>query len=304
MAPLLTRFLTPLAACAILATMPGMALAAPLARAQPERPDSTTTTTRPNTDTLVRGEAEYQHEGTTYRGYLVYNGANPDTGPRPAIIVFHEWWGLNDYARTRADMLAKLGYVAFAPDLYAQPPTDDPAIAGQRARALYADRALFRARLNAAMDALTAMTKLVDTDNIAAIGYCMGGTAALELARSGAPLKAIVSFHGGLGTPNEQDNANIKAKVLVCNGSADPLVPFEERQAFIESMNRHNIDFKFIEYAGAVHSFTNPAAGKGARAGNPASQHHPIADERSWSDMRLWLADTIGQPLPADPSLP
>lgn len=237
---------------------------------------------------LVRTEIEYEHAGAQLRGYLVYD--ENIEGRRPGVMVVHEWWGLNDYAKKRADMLAELGYVAFACDVYGEPPTDDPAVAAQRARRFYDDRALFRQRLYAGLSRLATDSR-ADTQNLAAIGYCFGGTAVLEMARDDAPLKAVVAFHGGLSNPNPDDDANIECMVLVCNGAADPIVPMADRQAFIASMESHGVDYQFIEYGGALHAFTNSVAKVDPDDPNPVSGYQREADHRSWQHMRSWLKE-------------
>jgi dienelactone hydrolase len=237
---------------------------------------------------IVTEEITYQHDNVTLRGYLAYD--DELEGPTPGVLVIHEWWGHNEYARERARMLAELGYVAFSLDMYGR---DVLATTPERAQRLaapfYQDRQKMRSRAQAGLDVLADHAR-VDETRLAAIGYCMGGTVALELARSGADLDAVVSFHGGLSTPDPNDANNIKGTVLVCNGAADPLVPTDERNAFIKEMEDAGVDYLFTEYGGALHSFTNPEADN---VDIPGVGYDKKADERSWRDMRNLFEETL-----------
>ncbi len=227
---------------------------------------------------------EYTQGGKTFEGYLVYDDAIQ--GPRPGVLVAHEWMGLNDYARSRADQLASLGYVAFAVDLYGKGvrPTT-PEEAGKLAGAVKGDRPLMRARMNAGLDVLK-REDLVDRNRIAAIGYCFGGTAVLELARSGAEVIGVVSFHGGLDSPTPKDAAQIRGKVLVLHGADDPNVPPAQVTAFQEEMRNAKVDWQMVYYANAVHAFTNPSAGNDPKRG---AAYNEKADKRSWEAMRTFF---------------
>ncbi len=224
---------------------------------------------------------EYTHAGTAYRGYLAFDEAIE--GKRPGVLVCHEWWGCNDYARGRAMKLAELGYVAFALDMYGKDKvTSDPSQASQWAGALYADPAAVEIS-RAGLDVLRAH-RLVDAERLAAIGYCMGGTVALELARTGAPLAAIVAFHTStLAAKDPSTNENIRGSVLICHGADDTFVKPEEIDGFQTQMREAKVDFQFVAYSGAVHSFTNPAAGAFRI---PGVAYHARADARSWDHMR------------------
>jgi dienelactone hydrolase len=213
-------------------------------------------------------------------------------GRRPGIIVVHEWNGLDDYARSRADQLARLGYLAFAADMYGKgvrPKTQEEA--ARLAGALRDDRKLMRDRMGAALRYLKEHP-LVDPRRTAAIGYCFGGTAVLELARSGADLAGVVSFHGGLDTPASQNGRGIMAKVLVLHGADDPLVPPDQVTAFQEEMRRLGADWQMTVYGGAVHRFTNPAAGRDRTKGLAYDEK---ADRRSWEAMKIFLLELFGQ---------
>lgn len=237
---------------------------------------------------IVTEFIDYEHDGVALRGYLAYDDALQ--GPLPGVLVVHEWWGHNDYAQRRARMLAAEGYAAFALDMYGKGKlADTPTEAQALAIPLYQDRALMRARAQAGLDVL-AQHDAVDDDHLAAIGYCFGGTVALELARSGADLDAVVSFHGGLSTPNPDDAKNIKASIMVCNGAADAFVPDEDRIAFRKEMEDANVDYQFIEYASAHHAFTNPESD--AR-GMDNVAYNKKADERSWRAMLDLFDETL-----------
>lgn len=223
---------------------------------------------------------EYRHGATVLEGYLAYDAAL--RGRRPGVLVVHEWWGLNDYARRRAEQLARLGYVAFALDMYGKGiSTADPKEAGRLASRFREDRSLARARAATGLEVLK-MRPEVDPSRIAAIGYCFGGTVALELARGGADLRGVASFHGGLATPNPADARNIKGKVLVLHGADDTFESPAEISGFQEEMRRARIDWQMNYYGGAVHSFTNPDAGK---AGIRGVAYNEAADRRSWRAM-------------------
>ncbi len=229
---------------------------------------------------------EYKDGDVTLEGYIAYDESFNDK--RPGVIVVHEWMGLNDYSKMRCDMLARLGYFAFAADIYGKGvrPVDYKE-AGIEATKYKSDRTLLRSRVNAALNEIRKQ-ELVNTDKLGAIGYCFGGTTVLELARSGADVKGIVSFHGTLDTPNPMDANNIKAKLLICNGGADPNVPPEQIEAFEKEMKDAGVDYKLISYEGAVHSFTNPAAGNDPSKG---AAYNERADKASWQDMKKFFIE-------------
>lgn len=226
----------------------------------------------------------YQHDNNTFQGILVYD--DEAEGKRPAVLVCPEWYGVNDFAKNRAEALAKLGYAAFVVDPYGkgiQAKTVEEA--SKRSGALKADRDELKARVRAAYDAVR-KHKLVDPQRIAAIGFCFGGTTALELARSGADIDGVASFHGSLNTPNPDEAKNIKAEVLILHGGADPFVPDSEVADFVESMRRHDVNYQLNVYGGAVHSFTNPNADK---AGLKGVAYDEQAANRSWAELRIFL---------------
>jgi dienelactone hydrolase len=229
---------------------------------------------------------EYRHGYVILEGYLVYDDAS--TAIRPGVLIVHEWTGPGDYVKTRAEKLAGMGYVAFAIDMYGKGirPQNAQEAAAQ-AKIYRDDRTLMRARAAAGLDILKKQ-KFVDPSRIAAIGYCFGGGVALELARSGADIAGVVSFHGNLDTPNPADAKNIKAKVLVCHGGNDPYVTRQQVEAFENEMKDAGVDWQLNIYGGAVHSFTNPASGNDPSTG---VAYNEKADKRSWQAMKDFFAE-------------
>lgn len=234
---------------------------------------------------IKTADVEYTStDGALMQGYVVYDDAKKS--PRPGIIIVHDWMGLGQYDKNKAEQLAKEGYVAFAADIYGKgirPANADEA--GKLATKYKNDRTLLRAHIRAAYDKLESMPQ-VNPAKMLVMGYCFGGTTALELARSGAPLVGTASFHGGLSTPTPQDAKNIKGKVLVMHGADDPHVPPAEVAAFKKEMADANIDMTFIAYPGAVHAFTNPDAGSDPSKG---MAYNADADKKSWAEFEKFL---------------
>jgi dienelactone hydrolase len=229
---------------------------------------------------------EYKQGDTVLEGYLAWDDAK--TGKRPGVLVVHEWTGLGPYVKKRAEMLAKLGYMAFAADIYGKGVRpSNPADAGKVASIYKDDRPLMRARARAGLDVLKGQ-KLVDQNRLAAIGYCFGGTTVLELARDGADLRGVASFHGGLATPKPEDAGNIKTRILAMQGADDPYVKADEVAAFQQEMRAAKVDWQFITYGNAVHSFTNPDAGNDNSKG---AAYNEKADKRSWEAMKQFFAE-------------
>lgn len=231
---------------------------------------------------------EYKDGETVLEGFLAFDDAVE--GPRPAVLVVHQWKGLGKFEKQRALDLARLGYVAFAVDIYGKgvrPKT--PQEAGAQAGKYKGDPMLYRRRMVAGLMRLRA-EKTVDASRIGAIGYCFGGTGVLELARSGANVAGVVSFHGGLATKRPEDAKNIKGKVLVCHGADDPLVGKDEVDAFFTEMKGAKVDFQFIAYGGAVHAFTDPGADA---YDSPVVKYHEKAAKRSWIAMRNFFAEAF-----------
>jgi dienelactone hydrolase len=231
---------------------------------------------------------EYSVGGTTCEGFLAYDDAK--TGARPGVVVVHQWKGLTDYEKTRARMLAQLGYTAFCADIYGKGvrPTEVKDAAAQAGK-FKDDRALYRQRLMAALEVLKKQPQ-TNTKELAAIGYCFGGTGALELARSGAAVRGVVSFHGALATPSPADAKNIKCRVLALHGADDPFVPPAEVEAFKKEMADAGVKYELIAYPGAVHGFTQWDAGSDKSKG---FAYDKAADEKSWDAMKKFFKELL-----------
>ncbi|WP_439685470.1 Dienelactone hydrolase-like enzyme [Cupriavidus oxalaticus] len=234
-------------------------------------------------------EIDYWHGGRKRGGYFACNDAM--AGKRPGILVIHDLWGLGEQPKERARKLAELGYVALAVDLYGdrrQPTALSEAL--PLVDELRSDNSRFRSLLRAGLDTLR-RHPLVDGSRLAAIGFCLGGIAALELARDGADLRGVVCFHGNLDTPAPAQAGQVKAGVLVCTGGDDPLIPGAQITAFQDEMKHAEVDWQVNVYGGAEHSFTNIFAD---RAGIPGVRYHRNADLRSWEAMRQFLIESFG----------
>src|SRR6185369_3911033 len=211
-------------------------------------------------------EVEYRSGDTVLKGYLAENSALK--GKRPAVLVVHEWWGHNEYARKRARMLAELGYVALAVDMFGDGKTaQHPDDAGKFAGEVMKNKEVGEARFNAA------------------IGYCFGGGVVLHMARQGADLKGVASFHGSLATDSPAKPGSVKARVLVFNGEADKMIPSEQVTAFKEEMTKAGASFRYVGYPGVMHSFTNPDADSYAKKFNLPLAYNKKADQNSWAEM-------------------
>jgi len=231
---------------------------------------------------------EYRQGDTPLEGFLAYDAAQ--SGRRPGVLIVHQWKGLTEYERKRAEILAKLGYAAFAVDIYGKGIRPANAQeAGAQAGKYKRDRALLRARVEAGLAVLREQAQ-VDPKRVAAIGYCFGGTTVIELARSGAELAGVVSFHGGLDSPHPEDGQRIRCKVLALHGADDPHVPAKDLAAFEDEMRQAKVDWQLIKYGGAVHSFTDWNAGTNVSTGAAYNQK---ADQRSWEAMRGFLEEIL-----------
>lgn len=233
---------------------------------------------------------EYKDGDTVCEGYLAYDDSKKEQ--RPGLLVIHDWMGVGPYAKGRAEQLARLGYVAFVADIYGKGirPKDAKEAAAEAGK-YKADRALLRRRANAGLSQLKAQ-KLVKPEQIAAIGYCFGGTTALELARSGADLRGVVSFHGGLDSPTPADGRNIKAKILALHGADDPFVKPADVAAFQEEMRQAKVDWQMVYYGDAVHAFTQQAAGTDKSKG---AAYQEAADKRSWQAMKDFFTEIFAK---------
>jgi dienelactone hydrolase len=235
---------------------------------------------------IVTQAVEYKHGETILEGYLAYD--DELKGKRPGVIIVHQWMGLKDYEKMRAEEIAKLGYTAFAIDIYGKGVRASNREEASKLAATYrSDRKLMRERAKAGFDALIKM-KNIDSSQIAAMGYCFGGGVVLELARSGADIAGAISFHGSYNTPNPDDAKNIKGSVLAIHGADDPAIPLKELESLQNEMRNAKVDHKIIIYGGAVHSFTDKAAGSDPSKGSAYNQK---ADEGSWEDMKRFFKE-------------
>ncbi len=233
---------------------------------------------------VVSTTVTYQQGGQALQGYLTWDDAV--AGRRPGILVVHEWWGLNDYARSRARQLAGLGYVAFAPDMYGvDKVTEHPSQAGEWMKTITKNVDFWRQRALAGL-AVLKDSDLVDPDRVAAIGYCFGGSTVQQLAYAGANIRGVVSFHGSPLLPEDGDAARVKAKILLFHGAQDPFTPPEKLQEYISGMNASGLDWQLLIFGGARHSFTNPGADA---KGMEALAYSPSADRRSWEYMKVFF---------------
>lgn len=232
---------------------------------------------------------EYKQGETVLKGYLAYDDATP--AKRPGVLVVHEWWGLDDYAKRRTEQLAKAGYVAFALDMYGEGRnTPHPEKAGEWSSAVARDPEAAAARFQAGLDQLRKQPR-VDPAKVAAIGYCFGGGVVLKRAMAGADLSGVVSFHGALPADPVPAGAAVKAKVLVCNGADDGFITPEQIAAFQKNLTQAKADWQFVNYSGAKHSFTNPNA---AAFGIDALAYNEAADRRSWQAMLSFFGEIFG----------
>lgn len=239
---------------------------------------------------IKSGPVEYQHGSLTLEGWQAHDDAN--AGRRPAVLVVHQWLGITDYEKKRAEMLAQLGYNVFCVDIYGKgvrPPS--PKEASAEAGKYKANRTLLRERVNAGL-AVLKKHPLTDPQRIAAIGYCFGGTTVLELARSGADIAGAVSFHGALDSPAPADGRNIKCRILALHGADDPFVPAKDVDAFCAEMRAAKVDWQLVSYGGAVHSFTHWHAGTDNSKG---AAYNAKADQRSWEAMKDFFAELFGK---------
>lgn len=232
----------------------------------------------------------YKQGETVLEGFLAYDDAGAEK--RPGVLVIHDWKGVGEQVKDAASRLARLGYVALAADIYGQGvrPKDGQE-AGQQSGKYKRDRALLRARGLAGLEVLRKHPR-VEAQRLAAMGYCFGGTAALELARSGAEVAGVVSFHGGLDSPSPEDGKKIKAKVLVLHGADDPHVSAADIAAFQEELRKGGVDWRMQYYGGAVHGFTNPTSGSDNTKGVAYNER---ADKRSWEEMKAFFAEVFAK---------
>jgi dienelactone hydrolase len=245
------------------------------------------------THAAVQGkEVSYTADGVTMKGYVAWDDAV--TGKHPGVLVVHEWWGHNDYARKRARMLAELGYTALAVDMYGDGKTaSHPKEAGAFAGEVRKNATGAKARFLAA-EALLKNEPGVDGERIGALGYCFGGSVVLDMARQGVDLKAVASYHGGLSTPTPAQPGQVRARIVSFTGAADPMIPDAQVEAFKKEMTQAGVDFTTVVYPGVKHSFTNPDADAIAKQFNMPVGYDAAADQDSWTKTRILLRETLG----------
>lgn len=238
----------------------------------------------------IKTEAiDYEHDGTALQGYFAYDSTIE--GPRPGVLIVHEWWGLGEHAKHVTRELAKLGYAAFALDMYGKGVlTDDAEKASELAGQFYSDRDLLRARAAAGLEVLKNRPEC-DAAKTAAAGYCFGGTTVLELARSGADVRGVAAFHGGLETPKPAEEGVVKARIVAYHGAQDPLTPPSEALTLLDEMHKAGADCDVVLYGGAEHSFTNPQADE---FGIDGVSYDKQADKRSWLAFQAFLKECFG----------
>ena len=242
---------------------------------------------------VITKEIDYRQGETTMKGMVAYDDAIK--GKRPGVLIVHEWWGHNKHSRDRAKMLAEEGYVAFAVDMYGDRQTaDHPDDALKFATAVGGNSPLAKARFEAAIDALKRQEN-VEVDKLAAMGYCFGGGIVLNMARLGVDLKGVSSFHGSIGTKTPAKKGDIKTRIRVYSGAADPFVTSEQIAALKNEMNNADVDFEFVNYANVIHSFTNPDANAiGRKFGLPV-EYNSTADNDSWQRNLEFLKEIFSE---------
>jgi dienelactone hydrolase len=241
---------------------------------------------------VVTKTVDYEFDGTKLKGFLAYDDSAKDK--QPGVLVFPEWWGLNDYAKNRAKQLAAMGYVAFAADLYGEGKVIDiahPEDALKTVTALRMNQKTWRGRAGAALDQIKNQPN-VDSSKLAAIGYCFGGSTALQLAYSGADLKAVATFHAALPAPSPEEAKAIKAQIVVATGADDKGIPPQAVAAFTKAMEAAKVKCEVVRYPGVVHSFTVPDADK---VGNANMKYDKKADDDSWKNMKELFRKTLGK---------
>jgi dienelactone hydrolase len=246
----------------------------------------------PAASAAVKGEpVEYKAGGTVLKGYLAYDDAIK--GKRPGVLVVHEWWGHNEYARERARMLAALGYTALALDMYGDGhEAHHPDEAGKFSGEVRKNLTMAKARFDAARRVLR-KHPTVDRNNIGAIGYCFGGAIVLEMARQGEPLRGVVSFHGSLTTEQPDQAGRIKTRMLVLTGADDQFVPAAQVEAFKKEMDAAKASYKVIAYPGARHAFTSKGADELGQKFKLPLAYNADADQKSWAEMQAFFKEVF-----------
>lgn len=236
---------------------------------------------------IVGEEVTYTSNGVTLKGYVAYDAGKK--GKRPAIVVVPEWWGNTEYTKKRARMLAELGYIAIAADMYGDGKiADNPQQAQEYASPFYQDAYLGNKRILAAISKLKEYPQ-TDGSKIAAIGYCFGGSMVLNAAKLGDDLRGVVSFHGGLGYTAPATRGSVKGKILVCNGAADKFVSGIDIVKFCKNLDTLGVSYQFVNYANALHAFTNPESTANGKKFNMPIAYNEAADKKSWADMKIFF---------------
>lgn len=263
--------------------IPAIACAAAIIFASCNNSSTTTNSEMKKTPAIKSESVGYGNDSAKLTGFVAYDSASD--AKRPVVLVVHEWWGLNDYVKSRVKQLAELGYLAIAVDMYGDGKMgNNPEEAGKLAMPFYQNPVLAKSRFDAALTKIKTYSQ-ADTSKIAAIGYCFGGGMVLNVARMGEPLNGVVSFHGSLlGTP--ADKNLLKAKILVCHGADDQFVKPEEVAAFKKQMDSIGADYTFKQYAGATHAFSNPAATEWGQKFKIPIAYNAAADTASWAEMK------------------
>jgi dienelactone hydrolase len=239
---------------------------------------------------IVTKTIDYEQGGEKLKGYLAYDDAK--SGPRPGVLVVHEWWGLNDYIKHRAEQLAAMGYVAFAPDMYGGGKvTRDPKEAEAWAGGVYKQQGLLAARSKAGLDILRKQPQ-TDKSHLAAIGFCFGGSTVLQLAYSGEPLDGVVTFHGGLMPPDDTQAKQIHTSIVILHGAEDGFVKPETIDAVRKSLDGAKVDWYMVTYANAVHAFSNPDADS---YNIPGIGYNEKAARRSWQEMQRFFNEKFAK---------
>lgn len=235
---------------------------------------------------IVKEEVKYTVNGKEHTGFIAYDDSKEK---RPGILVIHEWWGHNKYARKRAKMLAKLGYTAFALDMYGTGVlAEHPEDAKKFMQATFSDFDGLKQKFDTAHDILK-NHPTVDGSKTATLGYCMGGGINMAMARAGKDLDGFIVVHGSLGTKTPVKDGVVKGKILVLNGAADPFVPAEQVAAFEKEMKAAKVDYKLFNYEGAKHGFSNPHADEKGKKFNMPLAYDKKADKASWKEIKKFL---------------
>jgi dienelactone hydrolase len=236
-------------------------------------------------------DVSYEANGRTLKGYIAYDDAIK--GKRPGVLVVHEWWGQNEYARKRARMLAELGYTALAVDMYGDGKVvDNPDDAGKLSTEVSKDMHMAKARFEAGMQLLRKQ-ETVDANEIAAFGYCFGGGVVLNMARLGEDLKGVASFHGGLATDNPAQPGKVKARIISFSGDADPMITADKVAGFKKEMENAGANYRVVTYSGAKHAFTNPDADELGKKFKLPIAYDAAADKDSWEQAKKFLHEVF-----------